>query len=279
MLQAPTTSSPSASSGLAALAAHAIDLDPRSKAELHFDRCFPYLLSIGCFNGSRSLETFILEGYLQQSIKAYWFELMRLTLKKEKVASDTRRIAAWLAEYSSSKAKDLEKRLKRLWQSAKPICELCRKQTAGSAEKLRQRLEEEQPMECAKVGSLISVDRELLLTHKRLTMRSQCLRELVDTTRLLEEETQIHTTQASAGDAQPRTFYVLQTQRGAVYSSCSAWCCLVQQHGLQPVLSMLKHGQSVRVCANASYTQSLPLRSQTWFRPWLCDARGSNSKH
>ena len=92
-----------------------------------------------------------------------------------------RRFAAWLAGHSSSKSNDLEKRLKRLWQSAKPIYELCRKQTIGSAEKLRQRLEEEQPMECPKVMSLTKLERALALEHKR-TMRSKRLHELGDKT-------------------------------------------------------------------------------------------------
>ena len=196
MLQAPD-SSPPASSGLAALAAQAIGLDPRSKAELHFDKCYPYLLSIGCFNGSPSLETFILEKYPQKSIKAYWLELVQLDMDKRK-SPDMRRIVAWLTEYSNSKVDNLANRLERLWRFAKPIYSLFRNKRDGSAEKLRQRLEEELPMECPKVRPLSKLERKLLLEHTRTTVRSKRLRELADKTQSLEEEAQ---TYANAGDA------------------------------------------------------------------------------
>ena len=88
-------------------------------------------------------------------------------------APDTKRIAAWLAEYSKSKAKGLDTRLKRLWRSAKPIYELCRKKKAGSTDKLRQRSEEAQPMECEKTEPLTSVERELLSTWKAIDNAEQ----------------------------------------------------------------------------------------------------------
>ena len=116
-------------------------------------------------------------------------------------APDMTRIAAWLAEYSNSEVHSLKERLERLWRSAKPLCELFRKERAGSAEKLRQRLEEELPMECANVRPLTSVERGLLLEHKRSSMRSARLRESVAATRLLGEETQTHASQANAGRA------------------------------------------------------------------------------
>lgn len=155
---------------LDALAAQAFGVDQRCKTRLHYDRHFPYLSTIGSFTGAPSLSTFALAEYPAKSLRAHWLELVQLeTSSAQRKTPDLKKVAEWLAQYPSSKAKVLVGRLKRLLKSSKPLYKLVRKEKGGGLEKLRQHLEGEQPLQVTKTRPLSDKDRELILAHKKAT--------------------------------------------------------------------------------------------------------------
>ena len=141
----------------------------RPKAALHFERQFPYLLSIGgYFTGDPSLSTFVLEEYPQKSLKAYWLELVQLETSKGR-KPDLNKVAAFLARYSSSDVSNLHNRLTRLRITSKRVYECYRKHK--SLGKLRRHLEGEQPV------PLSDSQRQLRKEQKRYAERGKRSRE------------------------------------------------------------------------------------------------------